>query len=126
LGLRGIDRDDPRVRMGAPQHAADELAGQAEVGAEARAPGHLVDAVRADRAGPDVALRVPVRQCLGHGYPFLIVAAASFTSLTILSYPVHRQRLPASQNRISCSDGSGVRSSSALLATRNPGVQIPH
>src|SRR5437870_13849990 len=85
LGLRGVDRDDARVRMRAAQHAADELAGQAEVGAEAGAPGHLVDAVRADRAGPDVALRVAVRQRLGHDYPFLCVAAASCTAVMFLS-----------------------------------------
>ena len=38
------------------------------------------------RARADVALPVGlVRAVLGHGYPFLIVAAASFTALTILS-----------------------------------------
>ena len=99
LRLRRVDRDDARVRVRAPQHPADELAGQVEVGAEAGAAGHLVDAVRPDRARADVALPVravrPVR--LGHGYPFLIAAAASITAVTILSYPVHRQRLPASQ-----------------------------
>src|SRR5262249_26931232 len=127
LGLRRVDRDDAGVRVRAPQHLADELARQVEVGAEPRAPGDLVDAVRADRARPDRALSVgSVRAVLGHGYPFLNVAAASFTALTILSYPVHRQRFPASQKRISCSLGSGERSSSALLATRKPGVQIPH
>src|SRR4030095_15796939 len=126
LGLRGVDRDDARVRMGAPQHLADELAGEVEVGAEARAPGYLVDAVRADRAHAAVALPIgPVLAVFCHVYPFLSVAAASCTALTILSYPVHRQRFPASQNLISCSLGSGVRSSSALLATRKPGVQMP-
>ena len=96
--LRRVDRDDARVRMRAPEHAADELAGQVEVGAEAGAPGHLVHAVRADRARADVVcqfVRSSVR--LGHGYPFLIAAAVSITAVTILSYPVHRQRLPASQ-----------------------------
>src|SRR5262245_1093129 len=127
LGLRGVDRDDAGVRMRASQHLADELARQIEVGAEARAPRDLVHTVRADRARADVALPVgPVRAVLGHDYPFLKVAAASCTALTILSYPVHRQRFPASQKRISCSVGFAERSSSALLATRKPGVQTPH
>ena len=82
LGLGGVDRHDARVRVRAAQHAADELAGQVEVRAEARAAGDLVDAVRADRARADVALPVgPVRAVLGHGYPFLIATAASFTAL---------------------------------------------
>ncbi len=97
LGLRRVDRDDARVGVRAPQHPPDQLARQVEVGAEAGATRHLVDAVGANRAGSDVRLRRPVRHRLGHGYPFLIVAAASITALTILSYPVHRQRLPASQ-----------------------------
>src|SRR5262249_609145 len=67
LGLRGVDRDDARVWVRAAQHLADELARQVEVGAEARASGDLVDAVRSDRARADVALPVgPVRAVLGH------------------------------------------------------------
>ena len=45
----------------------------------------------------DDSVRVPVHSRVGHGYPFLIAVAASLTAVTILSYPVHRQRLPASQ-----------------------------
>ena len=85
LGLRRVDRHDARVRVRAAQDAPDELAGQVEVGAEAGAAGHLVEAVRADGARADVGLRVSVRHRLGHGYPFLISAAASITALTILS-----------------------------------------
>jgi hypothetical protein len=68
LGLRRVDLHDARVGMRAAQHAADELAGQVEVGAEACASRDLVDAIRADRARADVALPVgPVRAVLGHG-----------------------------------------------------------
>src|SRR5581483_4848820 len=55
-----------------------------------------------------------------------ISAAAFCTARTILSYPVHRQRLPASHQRISSSVGFGFLSSSAFAATRKPGVQNPH
>ena len=79
----------------AAQHAPDELPGQVEVGAEAGPAGDLVHTIRPDGARADV--RVAVRLRLAHGYPSLSVAAASCTALTILSYPVHRQRLPASQ-----------------------------
>src|SRR5262249_23960342 len=102
------------------QHAPDELAGQVEVGPEASAARHLVDAVRPDRARADVAPSVrPVlgqrlsflirrrgafgdlrRPTFGGGHPRappLIVSGASRPALTTLSYPVHRQRLPASQ-----------------------------
>src|SRR3972149_3707086 len=40
--------------------------------------------------------------------------------------PVQRQRLPASQNLISCSVGLGFCSRRAVEATRKPGVQMPH
>ena len=82
----GVDLHDARVGMRAAQHAADELAGQVEVGAEARPSRDLVDAIRADGPRADVALPVgPVRAVLGHGYPFLSATAASFTAVTILS-----------------------------------------
>src|SRR5262249_60279255 len=46
LGLRGVDRDDARVGMRAPQDAADELTRQVDVGPETGATGDLVYAVR--------------------------------------------------------------------------------
>ena len=57
LGLGRVDRDDARVGVRAPQHAADELAGQVEVGAEAGAARDLVHAVRPDGARADDRLR---------------------------------------------------------------------
>src|SRR5215813_7160646 len=53
--------------MRAAQHAADELAGQVEVGAEARPSCHLVHAVRADGSRADVPMPVgAVRAVLSH------------------------------------------------------------
>src|SRR5262249_43560022 len=99
LGPARVDRDDPRVGMRAAQHAADELAGQVEVGAEAGAAGDLVRAVGSDRARADERLADfgIRRERRGHGQLLLISTAASITALMILSYPVQRHRLPASQ-----------------------------
>src|SRR5207245_2055000 len=83
------------ARWGVGRHGVDGLAGRVELGRAGGGARALVDGVRPDRARADV-LGMPVRR-LGHRSPFLIVAAASSTALTILSYPVHRQRLPASQ-----------------------------
>ena len=52
-GLRGVDRHDARMGMRTALDFANEHAGHGEVGAELRLPRHLVDAVRADRAGAD-------------------------------------------------------------------------
>ena len=53
-------------------------------------------------------------------------AAVSSTARTILSYPVHRHRLPASQNRTSSSLGCEFLRSNASDATSMPDVQMPH
>ena len=53
-------------------------------------------------------------------------AAAVRTALTIFMYPVQRQRLPESAQRISSSVGSGLASSSATEVIIMPGVQKPH
>ena len=53
-------------------------------------------------------------------------APARRTARTMFTYPVHRQRLPDSQTRISSSLGRGDSSSSALTVIRMPGVQKPH
>ena len=51
--LRGIDADDAGVGVGAAQHAAEEHAGQAHVGAVLGPAGDLVRAVRAYGTGAD-------------------------------------------------------------------------
>ena len=55
-----------------------------------------------------------------------ISSATSNTALTILSYPVHLHKLPASQYLTSVSEGEGLWSNNALAAIKKPGVQIPH
>ena len=49
----GVDRLDARMRMRAAQHLAPDHAGHVDVGGEARAAGHLVDAVGTDGARAD-------------------------------------------------------------------------
>src|SRR5918992_1188972 len=56
----------------------------------------------------------------------LILFAARRTASRIFSYPVQRQRLPASASLISASVGRGLRSSRSWVATTSPGVQNPH
>ena len=53
FGGRCIDRLDDRMRMRAAQNAAEEHAGQEEIGTEFRATGNLVQAVMFNRVGPD-------------------------------------------------------------------------
>ena len=93
LGGPGFDGEDSGVGMGAAQHPPPEHVGQGKIGSVTGAPGHLVGAIGPNRPG-------------SHPAEFLLVAhpasprksaAASSTERTILSYPVQRQRLPASQ-----------------------------
>ena len=49
--------------------------------------------------------------------------AAASTALTMLWYPVQRQRLPSRPTRISSSDGLGCSFSSEIAAMTKPGVQ---
>ena len=53
LGLFGVDRQDARMRVRAALDFAPQHAGHDHVGAEIGPAGDLVDAVGADRAGPD-------------------------------------------------------------------------
>src|SRR5215510_11996152 len=48
------------------------------------------------------------------------------TASRIFSYPVQRQRFPASASRTSRSSGDGLRASRSCAATTSPGVQNPH
>src|SRR6202011_1163413 len=95
------------------------------VGAEIGPSGDLVDAVRTDRAGADDLEARLVEVTHADASPRM-TAAASSTARMILSYPVQRHRLPASQWRTSASVGFGFFSRSARAATMNPGVQMPH
>src|SRR4026209_224909 len=52
--------------------------------------------------------------------------AAASTASTILTYPVHRHRFPASASRTSCALGDAFTSSSAIADRIIPGVQNPH
>ena len=82
LRLRRVDRNDPRVGMGAAQDLAGQHSRQRKIGAEAGAPGYLVDAIGADRAFTDPFELL----CFGtHGQAPLISAAVSITARTILS-----------------------------------------
>ena len=88
LGLRGVDRADARMGVGAAQDLAHQHSGHRHVGAVARPARHLVDAVGAHRAGADDAELageggVLVQGC--HDQALLISAAASSTARTILS-----------------------------------------
>ena len=93
LRLAGIDRLDARVGVGTAQHLAVQHARQAHVGAVYGPAGHLVGAVRAHRPGTDHF----ISRCICHQALASMVSAASRTARTILSYPVQRHRLPASQ-----------------------------
>lgn len=44
----------------------------------------------------------------------------------MLSYPVHRHRLPDSASRTSRSSGDAFSAGRATVAITNPGVQNPH
>ena len=48
------------------------------------------------------------------------------TALIILSYPVHLHRFPANQYLTSVSVGFGFFFNNASVATKIPGVQMPH
>src|SRR5690606_18206398 len=48
------------------------------------------------------------------------------TALTMLWYPVQRQRLPSSPSRTCCSVELGISSSSDSDGMTSPGVQYPH
>src|SRR5215468_11345018 len=110
------------MRMQTAQDLAPDHARHGGVGGEGRAARHFVHAV-----GTNGALADPL--VVGddvHRAASRISAAASSTARTILSYPVHRQRLPASQKRTSSSVGSGFFFNSASEATSMPEVQMPH
>ena len=59
-GLRGVDGADPRMSVGAAQDPADQHAGRTHIGAEARAPGYLVEAVGPHRTGADDGESLPI------------------------------------------------------------------
>ena len=127
FGAGCVDPDDPRMGMRAAQYAPDQLTRHVEIRTIARAPGDLVDAIGPQRTGTDrLELLVSKFGIKAHDASPLISAAASATARTILSYPVHRHRFPASQNLISSSVGDGFASRSALAAIRKPGVHTPH
>ena len=129
LGLRRVDRDDARVRVRAAQHAADELAGQVEVGAEAGAARDLVDAVRADRARADVA---PARSCRSscRSRPWLSLSHRGggvhhrADDLVVAGAPAEVAGQPVADLGL-----GRVRDSSRAAPCRprgSPGVQMPH
>ena len=62
-----------------------------------------------------------------HGLPSRrITAAASRAASTMVSYPVHRHRLPEIASRIPASSMSGSASITATRVINIPGVQNPH
>ena len=98
--------------MRAAQYQAPEHAGCGHVGAKPRASGNLVQAIGARRAradGFEFAFQGVFSRLKIHAFTlflaadflafagFLISFAVSRTARTILSYPVQRHRLPASQ-----------------------------
>ena len=52
-GLGGVDRNDPRVRVRAPEHVALQQPGELDVSPVASPAGHLVGAIVSDRSGAD-------------------------------------------------------------------------
>ena len=96
-GFGEVDRENPGVGVGTAQHRSLEHPRRGEIGSEAGPAGDLVESVVTYRAGshPFVA-----GAGCGHVSSFwfsgsLIRAAASRIERTILSYPVHRHRFPA-------------------------------
>ena len=81
--LGRIDRHDAGMRMRRALHLAPQHAGHHHVGAELRAAGDLVHAVRTDRAGAD-NLQIGYHVVHRAGSP-RISAAASMTARMILS-----------------------------------------
>src|SRR5262245_432314 len=114
------------MRMRAAQNLAPDLAWHGGVGGELRAAGDLVHADGADGALADPLVVGDEVHWAASLIPSRVSAAVSSTARTILSYPVQRQRLPASQKRTSSSDGFGFLRSSASDATSMPEVQMPH
>ena len=94
--LGGVDLEDPRMGMGRAHDSGMQHAGGGHIGAVARAARHLVQPVGAVRSGADQAVTGGIHVLSHHAAP-RISAAASITARMILSYPVQRQRLPASQ-----------------------------
>ena len=81
----GVDGLDARVCVRTAQHLADQLSGQVVVGAEARAAGHLVDAVGPQRPRADeLQFLFLVLERGRHDQPPRISRAASSTASTIL------------------------------------------
>ncbi len=84
-GLRRVDGLDLGMGVRASKHLADQLAGQAEVGAEAGAAGHLVGAVGTIGAAADPLVLAGGVRSVAHRADSLISAATSRTAVTILS-----------------------------------------
>src|SRR6185295_11443715 len=101
-----------RVGVRAAQDAAEDHAREPDVGAVLRLARHLLDAVRTDRPGADDLVVSALDG--GHAFCSSIWSAALRTARTILSYPVQRHRLFASQKRTRCSSGCGSLSNRAL------------
>src|SRR5690606_7322367 len=124
-GLRGVDRDDPGVRVRAAQHRAVQHPGQhhvVDVGAlAAYEPGVLLAQRAAEAYGGPLLRDGHVVTSVPAG-----CSAAQRTARTMFSYPVQRHSCPEMASRISPSDGSGLVSSSARAVISIPGVQNPH
>src|SRR5262249_7113714 len=86
----GVDLADAGVGHWTAEDAAVEEVVELQVGTVDGPPGDLIHAVMADRTRTDDF------EGLAHAC-FPIMSAASSTARTILSYPVQRHRLPASQ-----------------------------
>ena len=131
--LRGVDRDDPRVRVRAAQHGAVDHSRQPdviEVGALAADEARVFLALQTTEADRTLGLgtRKVFDHCHAHASCFAAASysAAQRTALTMFLYPVQRQMAPEIAVRISWSVGSGFSSSRARAVINMPGVQNPH
>ena len=112
-------------------HHGARVVGEADRAMQHAGQGHVIDirlvaerelaALIARRRRAHPAAVVDARQ-----RPAAPDAAASMIASMILTYPVHRHRLPASAEATSSLVGSGVLASSTSAFIRMPGEQKPH
>ena len=118
-GRAGVDPADVGVRDGRAEDVAVQLPGQVDVVRVAPAPRQEAGVfLPLDRGADSGAVAA-------HDPPPMAWAPA-WTALTMLWYPVQRQRLPSSHSRTSCSPGSGFRLARSTALITIPGVQNPH
>src|SRR5436305_10160723 len=110
VGVHASAGDQRRILL-APQALADVAAAVGALRGGAHAPTPVTGIVGSPGDGA------------GSASPRCGALAADSTALTMLWYPVHRQRLPASASRTSVSEGSGFCRRRSVAAMLMPGVR---